>query len=491
VFNLHVLEDKIFVISEKKQSETLMEHLDKFHFTEDFEQEDITNNYSFLLVQGKDSINLVNDIFNQKIENLSQHQIIETIYIDKDVYIIARDEIGDIGFLIISNKDVFTDLFNELIEIGKKYDLQNISDSIMNVLRIEAGIPRYDVDISQENLVPETGLELTSVSYTKGCYLGQEVIARIKTYGTAPKALIGLEFEGDLLPSFDSEIKVNGKNIGIVKSSTYSPSLKKNISLVYLHKDFRKPDENIEFESESQIFKAKVKLLPFYKKLSDEELAQSYYDKALILFGENKEEEAIDLLNKAIVLKHDFPDAYESLGVILSRLERFEEAIEVMNKLTEVNPDEPMARTNLSIFYMKIGNKEEAEKQMALATTIKFRLAMKESKSKKALEEKKKQEIEAIKERMEMFKEVLDTEDSEDLIANYGMGKSHFDLEEYQDAIQYFEKAVKVKKDYSIAYLYLGKSLENTNNKEKALEIYKIGITVASQKGDLMPLKEM
>ncbi|GIW23247.1 MAG: hypothetical protein KatS3mg068_2254 [Candidatus Sericytochromatia bacterium] len=61
-----------------------------------------------------------------------------------------------------------------------------------------------------------------------------------------------------------------------------------------------------------------------------------------------------------------------------------------MNKLTEIAPDEPMARTNLSIFYMKIGNKEEAEKQMALATALKFKKAMKENQLKKSLEEEKK-----------------------------------------------------------------------------------------------------
>lgn len=490
-FNIYNLKDKFFILAEKEQANTLSEHLEKYHFTEDFEQEEITEQYKFISVQGNESKNIINNIFNLNINEIVEYQIKELKYQDKKIYLINKDEIGDSGFLIILENDIYSTFVENLIEIGKKFDLQNITDNVMNVLRIEAGIPKFGIDMNQENLVPETGLELNSVSYSKGCYLGQEVIARIKTYGTAPKALIGLEIEGNEIPEFGSEVKIDNKVVGTIKSSTYSPSLKKIISLVYLHKEFRKPDELIEFESNEQKFKGKVKLLPFYKKLSNEELAQSYYDKALILFGDNKEEDAIELLNKAIELNPNFPDAYESLGVILSRLEKYEEAIEVMNKLTEVKPDEPMARTNLSIFYMKIGNKEEAEKQMALATTIKFKKAMEKSKAKKALEAKRKEEIEAIKERMEMFKEVLETEDSEDLIANYGMGKSHFDLEEYNDSIPYFEKAIQIKKDYSIAYMYLGKSLEKVENKDKALEIYKKGITVASQKGDLMPLKEM
>lgn len=486
-FTIHRLENKFIILSEKEQAETLKQHLDDFHFTEDFDLNDLTQQKEILMIRGEKSLDFLENI-DKNIDKIDNYNIYDLNYKENQFYLISNNELGENTLLFIYDKN--SEIKNQFNEILKDIDVLELDPISEEILRIEEGNIKYNIDFDSENILPETGFETFSVSYTKGCYLGQEVIARIKTYGTIPNALIGLVFEDELAP-YNSIIKNGDKKIGIVKSGIFSPTLDKNIAFVYLNKEFRKPEEHISFFVEDKEYKAKVQLIPFVKSLSNAEKAKQYYERALTVFAENKEEEAVKLLKKSIKNKPDFSDAYESLGVILSRLENYEEAIEIMTKLTEINPDEPMARTNLSIFYMKIGNKDEAEAQMAKATTIKFMNAMKENKNKKALEAKKKEELEAIRERMEMFKEVLDTEDSEDLIANYGMGKSHFDLEEYNDSIQYFEKAVSIKKDYSMAYLYLGKSLEKINKIKEALDIYQRGIIAASQKGDLMPLKEM
>jgi folate-binding protein YgfZ len=490
-FTIHRNGELFWIITEKQQAEVLQEHLEKFHFTEDFEMEEVTEHYGFILLQGSSSQAVIEELILLKLSDPVDHSIINADYHGKPLMIISKSETGETGFLLAIARENFDRFKEQLIETGKKYNLGEITDQAYECLRIEAGIPKYGRDMTEENLLPETGLEKISVSYSKGCYLGQEVVARVKTYGTISKALIGLEFSGNEAPPFNSEIIINGKKTGTVKSSVFSPTLQKPIALAYILRDYRKPGESLEFDIDGKHYQATLKLLPFYHPMTKEEQAKHLYETALTIFAQNKEEEAVRLLEEAIEKKPDFSDAYESLGVILSRLDRYEEAIEVMTKLTEVAPDEPMARTNLSIFYMKIGNKDEAEAQMARATALKFTKAMKENKAKKALEAKKQEEIEMIKERMEMFKEVLETEDADDLIANYGLGKSYFDLEQYNEALPYFQKAIEVKKDYSMAYLYLGKSLEFTDEKEKARDIYKNGIVVASQKGDLMPLKEM
>ncbi|MFN8673130.1 MAG: tetratricopeptide repeat protein [Candidatus Sericytochromatia bacterium] len=481
-FSMHKLNDNYIILVENNQKESLLEHLENFHFTEDFEQEDISDNYTFLSIQGEKSTEIIKKNFD--LENFKEEENNIIYNNNLDTLVIVKDLFFDNGFFIIT-KD--KELIISLEENLKTNNFIELSEDLLEVLRIEVGTPKYDIDMNEENLIPETGLEKTHVSYNKGCYLGQEVVARIKTYGTAPKALIGLIFENKT-PNFNSDIILDdGKNIGKIKSSTYSYLLDKYIALAYLNKDFRNPDTIIKFEE----YVVKVSLLPFYKKLSKEEKSKNLYEKALSIFAENKEEEAIELLKKSIELQPNFPDAYEALGVILSRLEKYDEAIDIMNKLTEIAPDEPMARTNLSIFYMKKGDKEEAEKQMAMATTLKFKKTASEAKQKKAEEELKKQQLQAIYERMEMFKEVLETEDPDDLIANYGMGKAYFDLNNYKEAIPYLKKSIEIKRDYSTAYLYLGKSLEFIDNDQEALQIYKIGIAEASKKGDLMPLKEM
>src|SRR5206468_1491697 len=70
-----------------------------------------------------------------------------------------------------------------------------ISDELYETLRIEAGIPRYGVDMDETTIVPELGLD-DLISYTKGCYIGQEIIARIHFRGHVAKMLTGLKLDG-------------------------------------------------------------------------------------------------------------------------------------------------------------------------------------------------------------------------------------------------------------------------------------------------------
>lgn len=116
-----------------------------------------------------------------------------------------------------------------------------ISDDLYETLRIENGIPRYGIDMDETTIVPELGLE-GLISYHKGCYIGQEIIARIHFRGHVAKRLTGLVSEPGavatgLLPGAELTIE-DGKNAGRVTSVTYLPRLDKNIALAYVRYDY-------------------------------------------------------------------------------------------------------------------------------------------------------------------------------------------------------------------------------------------------------------
>jgi aminomethyltransferase len=124
----------------------------------------------------------------------------------------------------------------------KYLDAVEISDQVFETLRIERGIPRYGVDMDESTIVPEIGLE-EMISYTKGCYIGQEIIARIHFRGHVAKRLTGITSteqsaaRGDLKPG--SELKsADGKNAGRVTSVTISPKLQKAIGIAYIRYDY-------------------------------------------------------------------------------------------------------------------------------------------------------------------------------------------------------------------------------------------------------------
>ena len=100
-------------------------------------------------------------------------------------------------------------------------------------------MPRFGVDMDETNLAPETGIEERAISYTKGCYIGQEVIARIRTYGQVAKALRGLRFADSEqpLPRKGDKLFFDGKEVGYVCSAIHSPALSANIGMGYVRRE--------------------------------------------------------------------------------------------------------------------------------------------------------------------------------------------------------------------------------------------------------------
>lgn len=127
--------------------------------------------------------------------------------------------------------------FDVFVPAGDRVDLpgQRCSDEALEIVRIEAGLPRFGVDMDETNLAPEAGIEARAISYTKGCYIGQEVISRIRTYGQVAKALRGLKCE--TLPTPGDKLFAQGKEVGYVTSAVVSPALKANIALGYVRKE--------------------------------------------------------------------------------------------------------------------------------------------------------------------------------------------------------------------------------------------------------------
>jgi folate-binding Fe-S cluster repair protein YgfZ len=109
--------------------------------------------------------------------------------------------------------------------------------------------------MDETNLAPEA-IENRAISYSKGCYIGQEVIARIRTYGQVTKALRGLRLADDLktLPQRGDKIFKDGKEVGYITSSTHSPTLDANIALGYVRKEVNNVGEQLTvFNSGAQI----------------------------------------------------------------------------------------------------------------------------------------------------------------------------------------------------------------------------------------------
>ena len=140
----------------------------------------------------------------------------------------------------------------------------NISGDTFRALRIEAGVATQtdeldDVLALEANLAPE------AVSFTKGCYLGQEVMARIDARGHVNRMLVGLTLDGDAPAIRGAVLRAGDKDVGRITSSAISPALGKPIALAYLRREHSAPGTAITVRAESGERPAIVAALPFVR----------------------------------------------------------------------------------------------------------------------------------------------------------------------------------------------------------------------------------
>jgi folate-binding protein YgfZ len=129
--------------------------------------------------------------------------------------------------------------FDKLITAAKDIGGRPCGWQALEMIRIEAGIPRFGADMDETNLAPEAGIDERAISYSKGCYIGQEVIARIRTYGQVARSLRGLRLPDDLkeLPKRGDRLLHGDKEVGYVTSAVASPAFRSNLALGYVRRE--------------------------------------------------------------------------------------------------------------------------------------------------------------------------------------------------------------------------------------------------------------
>jgi len=147
-----------------------------------------------------------------------------------------------------------------LMEAGGPLGLERMGFDTLEVLRVEAGVPRYGQDMEDKTIPLEANLE-RALHYNKGCYIGQEVIARATFRGHMNRKLMGLLL-GDGTPPLLSELRSGDKKVGWITSVVHSPAVRQNVALAYVHRDYLAPGTRLEVASGGT---AEVQPLPFVK----------------------------------------------------------------------------------------------------------------------------------------------------------------------------------------------------------------------------------
>jgi tRNA-modifying protein YgfZ len=139
----------------------------------------------------------------------------------------------------IPGHDLFPPFREQLPPIWEKLTAvcDVLSEELLEVIRIEQGMPRWGRELTEDTLPPEAGLDRTHIDYTKGCYIGQEVISRIKSVGHVNRRLVGFVSPGGApIPDGGDVFSPAGELCGTITSSAWSFALERPVALGYLRR---------------------------------------------------------------------------------------------------------------------------------------------------------------------------------------------------------------------------------------------------------------
>lgn len=266
--NIYCLPEELLLDFEPGLSAIISERLEKYVIADDVQIIDVAPNYGLLSIQGPKSQSVIRRAgieadfptkpfsFMRKMENAFG-----------EIHIVNQPRLGTMGFDLLVATDAVEKLKAKLVEAANLKGGAECGLSAFEIARIEAGIPRFGTDMDETINPLEAGLETRGISFSKGCYIGQEVISRIQTYSETQKALRGLRLADDLksLPKKGDKLFHDGKETGFITSATRSPILNANIGLGYVKREMNQVGTDLVLRTDTAESQTRIVELPFVK----------------------------------------------------------------------------------------------------------------------------------------------------------------------------------------------------------------------------------
>ena len=256
--------DAFLFDTESATYERVLRSLERFTLAGDFRVRDLTRETAIISVQGARARDVVGAALGDLAAETARGRVSTARFQNGEVTVARATHTAEDGFDLFVSAAAAASLWNALVVAGAR----PAGFDALEILRVEAGVARYGVDATDANVVTEVLDETSAVSYTKGCYTGQEIIARIHWRGHVAKKLAGLVFDRDAEPPTDARIKscVEDREVGRITSTVFSPRLRRQIALGLVKYDHLAHGTEVKiFNGDAELCAAHVAELPLVR----------------------------------------------------------------------------------------------------------------------------------------------------------------------------------------------------------------------------------
>jgi glycine cleavage system T protein len=252
--------DRFLVDTEADLHLKVKETLGRYIIMDEVELEALDE--SALAFQGPRSHDLLKKTLHIDLPEMSEYDHFRTNYAGFPLRVVRANSTGEEGYEVWMSAGGMMGVWGAACGQAPTYEMLPCGTEALETLRIEAGIPRYGADLGEDTLPLEAGLT-NALSFTKGCYVGQEIVERARSRGHVNWKFVGLLVESDGPPAAGEKLSVEGKEIGEITSACVSPTLGKSIALAYTRREASELGTKLTLASGPT---AQVTALPFYRR---------------------------------------------------------------------------------------------------------------------------------------------------------------------------------------------------------------------------------
>jgi aminomethyltransferase len=228
--------------------------------------ENCADTWGQLLISGPRAADLIKAAFGADVTKLKPLTFVTQEIDGRQALLLRTEETGETDVEVLLPADGLTAAWERLLDAGAPMGLTLFGIQARESLRLEAGLARVGKDLTEEIVPPEANLEGIAFSLSKGCYPGQEVVARMDTYGSVRRRLVGLALKGSAIPLHGAKLFSGDREVGWVSSAALSPTLGHPIAFSFPLRDFIQPGTALTVEIDGQRHEATVQALPFYSR---------------------------------------------------------------------------------------------------------------------------------------------------------------------------------------------------------------------------------
>ncbi|MFQ5961212.1 MAG: aminomethyltransferase family protein [Candidatus Methylomirabilales bacterium] len=258
---VYALRDYHLMELDCRWKEQAMDYFNKYIIADDVAFDELADSV-LLALQGPEATTTLQRLLPGADLPRGKHGCVEVMFNDQPYRVIQSSLTGEEGYKLVIPTERAADVWRVLQEAGAT----PVGMAALNSLRLEAGIPWFGIDFDEENFPQEAGIEDSGVSFTKGCYIGQEFVIRIAHRGQVNRRTSGLTMQGESIPRPGDRILRENKEVGRITSAAFSPIFGSVIGLGMLRRESQEPGTVVQIESNGEPVPAEVTTLPFYRR---------------------------------------------------------------------------------------------------------------------------------------------------------------------------------------------------------------------------------